>query len=603
MHKKSTIRRLLGDSLVNQLKSFDFLYSWYSWYRQNIHARLLSTSPDKAYENWILNQEPKLWLPTNDINQQALISIIVPVYNPPLKYFKACIESVLKQSYSNWELILVDDASTNEDVTSYLTSLSNIDSRIIVKCLEKNQHICGATNAGIDIATGKYVTFLDHDDLLSHYALNEISMGFQNNPNWQWIYSDEDFISLKGKRCSPHFKSDWNLFLLRSHNYITHFCAYEINLLRELGGCRKGVEGAQDYDLALRASTVLNVDQIGHISKILYHWRVHPNSTSMSSNAKSYTVDAGRKALEEHLAEHEILATVNDAEIDNFYHVHYQAKHTPKASILIPTRDQFGLLSACVDSILNKTSYDNFEIIIVDNQSTCNDTINYLNQMSCHEKVKVLEYDKEFNYSAINNYAARNSTGDIFVLLNNDTEVISNDWLSDLVGIASQPSVGCVGAKLLYDDLSIQHAGVIMGLGGYAAHSHRGLESEHAGYFNRSHVTQNLSAVTAACLAITKEAYWSVNGLDEAFEVAYNDVDFCLRVNKKGFQNIYCATAVLYHYESKSRGLDISIEKQLRFEREKALLLSRWPEVIDSDPFYSPHLTRSAENFTIRKDY
>ncbi|WP_285164763.1 glycosyltransferase family 2 protein [Shewanella goraebulensis] len=596
----STIRKIFGDRLINILKSVEPLYIAYYWYRNKIYNRIFGKSAKKAYTNWIKHIEPNLWCEILPLIKQPKISIIVPVYNPPIKFLQECVNSVISQTYSNWEMVIVDDASTCPVVKKYLSELSGMEHRVLVVFSDINQHISKTTNLGITEATGEYIAFLDHDDVLSPHALNETASVFVTNKSIQWVYSDEDFIGLDGKRTSPHFKSDWNLFLLRSHNYITHFCAYETRFLRKLGGCREGAEGAQDYDLALRAANELCDDQIGHVSKILYHWRIHPESTSMSSNAKSYTVEAGRKALKEHLDSAKISYKLDSTAVDNFYHVKYMPSIESTASIIIPTRNQYDLLKACVDSIISKTSFKKYEIIIVDNQTDCAQTLAYLSSLSKTSNVKVLGYNKPFNYSEINNFAVKHATGDVVVLLNNDTEVISAEWLTDMVGLAVLPEVGCVGAKLLYEDNSIQHAGVIMGLGGYAAHSHRGMNNAHPGYFYRPHINQQLSAVTAACLAVKKELYDLVDGLDEAFCVAYNDVDFCLRVEKQGYKNVYCATAELFHYESKSRGLDISLEKQKRFDQEKALLESRWSTVIDCDPFYNVHLTRSREDFSFR---
>lgn len=577
-----------------KLKSNPVILRFYTW--------LLSFSR-KDYQSWQNENERAFWLPILD-NQTIKFSIVVPVYNPPLDFLKVCVESVFAQTYSNWQLVLVNDASTCPSVNDYLSELvdkqlDNID----VVFSSQNQHICHASNKGIDKSNGDYIVFLDHDDELAPQALNELAAKFIAEPHLKWVYSDEDLMTEKGRRVIPHFKSQWNPYLLQAHNYITHLCAYDKRLIDKLGGFRPGFEGAQDYDLALRASRELKPEQIGHVAKVLYHWRIHDNSTASSSNAKPYTHKAGKQALQDHLEAINIAATVQDVDLDNFFKVNYQPSAWPKVSIIVPTRDNKALLTACVESVLNKTNYPDFEIIVMDNQSQAVDAVEYLNALNDLEKVRVIEHNKAFNYSEINNRAAELSDGEVIVLLNNDTEVIVPNWLSEMVGLAMQPDVGCVGAKLLYSDKTIQHAGVILGLGGYAAHSHRGTPHNASGYFNRANVNQVLSAVTGACLAIRKETYQQVGGLDEAFKVAYNDVDFCLKVQQAGFYNVYCPHAVLYHYESKTRGEDNNdTEKAARFDKEKKRLLEKWQPIIENDPYYNPNLTRAKEDFSINME-
>ncbi|CAH6828891.1 Glyco_trans_2-like domain-containing protein [Vibrio chagasii] len=581
--------------------------TWKSRLKKNrlileVYQKILSFS-QKDYQSWQYEIEPACWLPTLD-NQTIKFSIVVPVYNPSLDFLKVCVESVFAQNYSNWQLILVNDASTCRSVNAYLSELADKQlDNVDVVFNSQNQHICQASNKGIDKSTGDYIVFLDHDDELAPQALNELAAKFIAEPSLKWVYSDEDLMTEKGRRVIPHFKSRWNPYLLQAHNYITHLCAYDKRLIDKLGGFRPGFEGAQDYDLALRASRELKPEQIGHIAKVIYHWRIHDNSTASSSNAKPYTHKAGKQALQDHLEAMNIAATVQDGDLDNFFKVNYQPTAWPKVSIIVPTRDNKAFLKACVDSVLKKTNYPDFEIIVMDNQSQAVDAVEYLNTLNDHKKVRVIEHNKAFNYSEINNRAVELASGEIVVLLNNDTEVISNNWLTEMVGLAMQSDVGCVGAKLLYSDKTIQHAGVILGLGGYAAHSHRGTPHNASGYFNRANVNQVLSAVTGACLAIRKETYQQVSGLDEAFKVAYNDVDFCLKVQQAGFFNVYCPHAVLYHYESKTRGEDNNdAEKSARFDKEKKRLLEKWQPIIENDPYYNPNLTRAKEDFSINMD-
>ncbi|ANP75030.1 hypothetical protein A134_00750 [Vibrio crassostreae 9CS106] len=577
-----------------KLKSNPVILRFYTW--------LLSFSR-KDYQSWQYEIESACWLPVID-NQTIKFSIVVPVYNPPFDIFKACIESVVAQNYTNWQLVLVNDASTCPQVNAYLSSLAKEQKQNVdVVFSPQNQHICHASNKGIEKCYGDYIVFLDHDDALAPQALNELAAKFIAEPNLKWVYSDEDLMTEKGRRVIPHFKSQWNPYLLQAHNYITHLCAYEKGVIETLGGFRPGFEGAQDYDLALRASRELKPEQIGHVAKVLYHWRIHDNSTASSSSAKPYTHKAGKQALQDHLEVMNIDATVQDGDLDNFFKVNYLPNTWPKASIIVPTRDNKALLKACLDSVLSKTIYPDFEIIVMDNQSQAVDAVEYLNMLNDHEKVRVIEHNKAFNYSEINNRAVELASGEIIVLLNNDTEVIAPNWLTEMVGLALQHDVGCVGAKLLYNDKTIQHAGVVLGLGGYAAHSHRGTPHNASGYFNRANVNQVLSAVTGACLAIRKETYQKVNGLDEGFQVAYNDVDFCLKVQQAGFYNVYCPYAVLYHYESKTRGEDnIDKEKTARFDKEKQRLLEKWQPIIENDPYYNPNLTRAKEDFSINME-
>lgn len=587
----------LPAGLKNVLKSIPGVHKLYL-----MLFRCLSPYFNRQYKHWIAKIEPSLWLPVLP-EQDLCLSIIVPVYNPPIAFLKACVNSVLEQNYTHWQLVIVNDASTSQQVNRYLKSLNANNQRIVVITHEQNKHISAATNTGLEHCHGDYVLLLDHDDLLAPQALNEVASLLNEKPALQWVYSDEDFVNKKGRRVSPHFKSDWNPYLLEAHNYITHLSVYKRSLLIELGGCRIGFEGAQDYDLALRVAEKLQPEQIAHIAKILYHWRVHDGSSSSSNDAKPYTVKAGRNALIEHFQRVGVSCHIEDGNLDNFYHVQYVPTTYPKVSIIIPTRDHKEVLEKCITSVLAKTDYADFEIIVMDNQSQALDALSYLTEIAVHEKVSVIEHDKPFNYSEINNRAVELASGEVVVLLNNDTEVINRSWLKELVGLAMQPDVGCVGAKLLYPDSSIQHAGIVMGLGGYAAHSHRCLPQGSYGYFNRPHINQVMSGVTGACLAVRKQIYRDVGGLDEDYQVAYNDVDFCLKVMASGYYNVYCAHAELYHYESKTRGDDgDNAEKIKRFEKEKALLLKRWSDEIEIDPYYSSHLTRSAENFSIRTE-
>lgn len=552
-----------------------------------------------SYQEWIDKNEVPVAEKTLAIC--PLFSIVLPLYNTKRLWLEDCVQSVLDQSYANWELVIVDDASESKETRIEVERLSkHADSRIKVITRENNGHISAATNTGIEAASGDYVVFLDHDDSLAKNALYEIALTISKRPSLKILYSDEDLTSESGERLTPHFKSSWNYELLLAHNYITHLCCYEMTLLRSLGGMRLGYEGAQDYDLILRASAVVNAEDIQHIPKILYHWRMVDGSTALSADEKSYATLAGLKAIKSHISSLSSTATVNHCKSKNFYRVDWPLPNEqPKVSIIIPTRDGLDVLKPCIESLLKITDYNNYEIVVLDNGSCRQDTINFLNKISKDARITIVRDEGEFNYSRINNKAVVHATGEYVCLLNDDIEIIDSNWLKEMVSLASREGTGCVGAKLLYPDNTIQHAGVILGLGGYAAHSHRGMARNAPGYFCRAQIRQQLSAVTGACLVVKRSIYDAVNGLDEAFKVAYNDVDFCLRVQALGYKNIYTPFAELIHYESKTRGEDTSSEKMMRFEQEKELLTSRWLALIENDPFYNPNLTRAREDFSI----
>lgn len=596
---------LLDKKLINKLGKKVCLESKSNHEKYKLYDHIFSRANQVVdYQAWIASSEPFTWREPikfeacNDI----LFSIIVPTYNAKSVWLNECFQSVLDQTYDNWQLIIVDDASTDSDSLDCLNYWKkNLDKRIKIIRRESNGHICAATNDGINLASGSYICFLDHDDALVPHALNELAISIDLNPGVKVLYSDEDLISESGRRMRPHFKPDWNPELLLNHNYITHLCCYDSGLIKELGGLREGLDGAQDYDLILRASRLIAAENIHHIPKVLYHWRMVEGSTAMSSGAKSYATKAGFRALTDHIAAINPDAEVKYGNSENFYKVHWPlsssiAEELPKVSIVIPTRDGLEVLKPCIDGLLNKTSYPNFDITVLDNGSHKLETLSYLDDLSQNEMIRVIRDEGPFNYSRINNDAVRHTNGDLVCLLNNDIEVIHSDWLDQMVAQAIRPNVGCVGAKLLYPDGTIQHAGVILGLGGYAAHAFRGLDRDFPG---RAQISQNVSAVTAACLVVKRSIFDAVGGLDENFQVAYNDVDFCLRVGKAGFVNIYTPDAELYHHESKTRGSDAAPQNQKRFEKEKALLLEKWSEVIANDPAYNPNLTRSREDFSV----
>lgn len=533
-----------------------------------------------------------------DFKQSPLISVVMPTYNPKPEWLVEAIESVRKQIYGNWELCIADDASTNSVIRPILEKYAREDERIKIVIRQQNGHISASSNSALELVSGQWVALLDHDDLLSEHALFWVAECINRSPDVQLIYSDEDKITETGKRFAPHFKCDWNLDLFYSHNMLSHLGVYKTELVREIGGFRVGLEGAQDYDLALRCIEKLQNSQIHHIPRVLYHWRVHAESTAMGADKKPYAAIAGERALNEHFERTGVRGKVEF--LSGGYMPTYDLPaDLPLVSIIIPTRNGLTLLKQCIDSVLEKTSYKNYEIIVVDNGSDDVDTLRYLEKISKEPGFIVIRDDSPFNYSRLNNKAVELANGEIIALLNNDIEVISPDWLSVMVAHALRPDVGAVGAKLLYSDGRLQHGGVIIGIGGVAGHAHKYLHEGAYGYFSRAALTQNFSAVTAACLVVRKSIYEQVEGLnEESLSVAFNDVDFCLRVLEAGYRNVWSPLAVLYHHESATRGAENTPEKQARFSKEVDYMLNRWEDIIKYDPAYSPNLTLSFEDFS-----
>jgi glycosyltransferase involved in cell wall biosynthesis len=534
---------------------------------------------------------------------RPLISIIVPVYNTPEVYLRACIESVRAQSYPHWELCIADDASPQPHVRAVLEEYAQRDPRIRVAYRPKNGHISAASNSALALATGEYVALLDHDDELATHALHFMVAAINQNPSARIFYSDEDKIDEQGNRTEPHFKPDWNPDLFFSQNYVSHLGVYRRELLQRIEGFRIGVEGSQDQDLLLRCLPYVNPAEIVHIPKVLYHWRMVEGSTALASGEKSYTTEAGIKALRDFFStQGQDDIRVEAGIVHNTYRVRYPIPQPePLVSLLIPTRDMLEMLEPCIRSILDKTIYQNYEIIIMDNESVQPATLDYFKFIQAEDaRVKVLPYHHLFNYSAINNYGVQHAKGELIGMVNNDIEIISPEWLTEMVSHTLRPGIGCVGAKLYYADNTIQHAGVILGIGGVANHSHKNFPKEAHGYFARLSVVQNYSAVTAACLLVRKAIYEEVGGLEEEYlKVAFNDIDFCLKVREAGYRNLWTPYAELYHYESKSRGTEDTPEKQARFQKEVEFMKNKWGDKLMSDPYYSPNLTRDRVDFSI----
>lgn len=530
---------------------------------------------------------------------KSLISVLMPTYNSKPEWLVEAIESVRKQIYPYWELCIADDASTDPRVRPILEHYAAEDPRIKVVFRQTNGHISAASNSALELATGEWVALLDHDDLLSEHALFWVVETIKCNLDAQLIYSDEDKINISGQRFGPYFKCDWNPDLFYSHNMFSHLGVYRTALLREIFGFRLGLEGSQDYDLALRCIEHIHSKQIYHIPRVLYHWRVHPESAAHSSDVKPYALLAARRALSEYFKRRGIVANV---ELLNFgmYRVRYSLPDTqPMVSLIIPTRNKLDLIRQCVKSILQKTIYPNYEILIVDNGSDDLATLQYLKELPFEGRVRVVRDDCPFNYSALNNAAVKLARGEILGLINNDLVVISPDWLSEMVSHALRPDVGAVGARLWYPNNTLQHGGVVLGIGGVAGHAHKHLSRHQFGYCRRANLIQSFSAVTAACLVIRKEIFQKVGGLDETLKVAFNDIDFCLRVREAGYRNIWTPYAELYHHESSTRGFEDTPEKQARFAKEIRYMKQRWGDLLLNDPAYSPNLTLDDEDFSL----
>ena len=549
----------------------------------------LNPANAQDYRKWLSKNEKEIEL--KEFKYQPLISIITPVYNISSKLLKECIESVLNQSYQNFELCLVDDASTNQDTINTLKEYENKDSRIKIKYRSENGHISVASNDAVKMATGEFIALLDNDDLLHKNALYYVVEALNNDKKIDLIYTDEDKLSLSGERCEPHFKPDWSPNTLLSLNYICHFTVIRKKMFDSVGGFEVGLEGAQDYDLILKITE--KTKNIKHIPKVLYHWRKTYQSTALSMNNKNYANDKGKHALENALKRRNIKGHVLIDYKTNYYQIKYDISEKPLVSIIIPTRDYLDITKACIDSIYEKTTYDNFEIILANNDSKEEKTLAFFKEyQEKYDNFKVIDIIMDFNYSKINNIAVENSQGEYILLLNNDTEVITPDWIEIMVGYAKQSHIGCVGVKLLYPDTTVQHAGVILGAcGGVASHAYIGASRDDKGLYGRLRVPYDYSANTAACLMIKREKYYEVNGLNEELKVAYNDIDFNIKLLNKGYFNVFLPQVELTHHESKSRGLDTTSEKYKRFLQESQYMYDKWGKLIENDRYYNPNFT------------
>lgn len=566
--------------------------------------------PQMDYMEWrkatLPSKEELLRQSRESFEEKVRFSILVPLYNTPIPFLKEMVQSVLDQSYADWELCLADGSDPkHHEVGEWCKTLAGKDDRVNYQKLSENKGISENTNVCIKMASGEYLALFDHDDLLAPDALYEVRKAIQKEQA-EIIYTDEDKVNADTTLYSdPHFKSDFNLDLLRSNNYICHFFVVKRAIVEQVGGLRSEYNGSQDYDFIFRC--IEQTRQIVHIPKVLYHWRMHENSTAKNQQSKLYCYTAGQRAIAAHLNRCSVKGEVLMQKYLGFYQVVYPVQEEALISILIPNKDEKETLKTCIDSIVQKSSYRNFEIILIENNSVNAETFAYYQELEqktdCENgRIRVVEWKGEFNFSKINNYGASFAKGEYLLFLNNDMEVISSDWMERMLANCQREEVGITGAKLYYPDKTIQHAGVIIGLGGIAGHAFSRQLGIDPGYFARAVCQQNLSAVTAACMMVAKADFDRVGGFDETLAVAFNDVDFCLKIQHLcGKLVVFDPAVELLHYESKSRGAEDTPQKQKRFHQEIVRFAEKWEEDLKGDPYYNPNLTLISGDFSLKK--
>lgn len=529
-----------------------------------------------------------------------LISIAVPAYQTPVEFLRQMIESLIVQTYSNWELCIVNASPDNEEMQKVLAEYSAGDSRVRFCNLKENFGIAENTNRAFAMAKGEFVGLLDHDDLLAPNALYEIVKILQDHPQADALYTDEDKVTTElDEHFQPHLKPDFNLDLLRSNNYICHFFVVRKSIVEKAGGFRKEFDGAQDYDFIFRCTE--NAGEVLHVPEILYHWRTHKASTADNPASKMYAFEAGKRAIEAHLERTGTKGEVSHTQDLGFYRVKYPVQGKPLVSVIIPNKDEKETLQTCLEMLEKNTGYQNFEIIIVENNSTTDEIFRYYKELSGNRKIHLLRWGKEFNYSAINNFAVAHAKGEYLLFLNNDVKSINPDWLEEMLGVCQRPEVGGVGAKLIYPDNTIQHAGCVIGMGGIAGHMFVDMPADRTGYLHKASLLQDMSAVTAACLLMKKEVFEQAGGFTEELAVAFNDVDLCLKVRKNGYLIVYDPYVKLYHMESKTRGAEDSKEKVRRFQTEIEYMRCHWIDILkNGDPCYNKNLSLTKWNYSLK---
>ena len=536
---------------------------------------------------------------------EVKFSILVPLYNTPKKFLAEMIDSVVAQTYENWELCLADGSDGEHAyVGEICREYCQRDSRIVYQKLAGNEGISGNTNECYKMATGNYIGLFDHDDMLHPCVLFEYRRVIAEQ-GADYIYCDEATFKNGNidKMITLHFKPDYAIDTLRANNYICHFSVFARELLEGTELFRSQFDGSQDHDMILRLTTAAK--KVVHVPKLLYYWRSHPGSVASDISAKTYAIEAARGAVADHLRSQgfEDFEIISSRAFETIFRIKYALTGTPKISIIIANKDHYEDLSRCISSILDKSTYENFEIIVVENNSTTAEIKEYYEELSRHPKIRIVTYAGEFNYSRINNFGAGFAQGEYLLLLNNDTQVISVNWMEELLMYGQRPDVGAVGAKLYYPDKTIQHAGIVIGLGAHrtAGHTHYKVNYENVGYMGRLCYAQDVTAVTGACLLVKKELYDRLGGLDESFAVALNDVDFCLRLREEGYLNVFNPYCELYQFESRSRGLDDRDEKAERYDRESAHFREKWKEALSKgDPYYNPNFSLDYSDFTLQ---
>jgi GT2 family glycosyltransferase/2-polyprenyl-3-methyl-5-hydroxy-6-metoxy-1,4-benzoquinol methylase len=561
--------------------------------------KIMKTANKIAEKFSITNEERKLQENTN-FNRNIKFSILVPLYNTPLNFLDEMIDSVIKQTYQNWELCMADGSDNEHSyVRKYCQKIIKKDNRIKYEKLEKNLGISENTNACIKMSTGDYVGLFDHDDLLHPSVLFEVMKAICDK-DADFIYTDENtFNKTPNDAYCPNFKPDFSPDTLRSYNYICHFTIFKKDLLNIVGNFRPEFDGSQDYDMILRLTE--KAKHIVHIPKILYCWRAHKNSVASDINAKPYAITAAKKALDEHIKRIGLKGKSIDSKVLSTYKIEYEINKKPLISIIIPNKDHVSDLKQCLDSIIQNSTYKNYEIIIVENNSSEKETFEYYKSLETFKNIKIVKWSGKFNYSAINNFGFSYTKGEYLILLNNDIKIITPKWIEEMLMFAQRKDVGAVGCMLYYNDDTIQHAGVILGLGGVAGHSHKNYRRGNLGYMYRLTIAQNLNAVTAACMMMSRKVFKEVKGFDESFEVAFNDVDLCMRIRQAGYLIVFTPYAEAYHFESKSRGYEDTYEKKKRFEGEVLKFREKWKEELEAgDPYYNPNLTLDREDFSVK---
>jgi glycosyltransferase involved in cell wall biosynthesis len=565
------------------------------------------TGGTKRYDKWVKDfdtlsesDRSKIRAHIDKLAYKPVISVIMPVYETPERMLREAIDSIRNQLYPYWELCIADDESKAHHVTRLLCRAAEDDPRIKWMRREQNGNISAASNSALALATGEFVALMDHDDLLSQHALYEVAVALNNNPAFDIIYSDEDQIDGEGRRSLPYFKTDWNIDLLLGHNMISHLGVYRRSLLERVGGFREGFEGSQDYDVALRCADETVPSRISHIPSILYHWRRDYGATSFSERDLAECSNAALRAISDHLdRRHETGEAKPHPILPQWSRViRAIPRSAPLVSLIVPTRDHADLLGMCVDGLLNRTDYSEIEVLIIDHASELPETLEMFEKFRLDPRVRIVPYTGTFNYSAINNMGVAKARGSLVGLINNDIDVINPSWLAEMVSLALMEDVGAVGAKLIYRNNRIQHAGIALGVGGVANHFAYAMPRSDIGYFGRNVLTSSVSAVTGACLVVRKSVYEEVGGLNETdLAVAFNDVDFCLKVGKNGYRNVWTPHAELYHHESASRKAEETPERVKQFQREIEYMLTTWGHEIRHDPFYNDNLSTDIDEF------